>query len=351
LQQQVWFNYAIIGLTVFRSVGAALLVAFVRPTTEAFFQWPLLATVLTLVVLGWRLYAVLPAATRPAQFSMPALTGIGRFALGMLGINILAVMLLQLDKLLLSRLISLEALGHYLLAAAVAAVINALTTPVTQALSPSLVAAVTTGDTARQAQLYHGGAQLISVLVAPVAMMMIFFGEDAVGIWTGDGALAIKVAPLLALLALGTFLNGLMHMSYFAMSANGWTRLSLGSNILAVVVMVVLLLLLVPEWGGRGAATAWVLVNLGVLLFQAPLVHRRILKGELAGWYLRDVAAPLLAAALGVGAVVWLRQSVVINGRPAVAGVLALGWLSGTLLAALAAGEVRRMLAKLVRRR
>lgn len=346
LQQQVWFNLANTGLTLFRHGGAALLVAFVAPTTQAFFQWQLLASMLTLLVLGQKLYRLLPPGNRTARFSLPALREIARFALGMLGINLLAVMLMQLDKLLLSRLISLEALGHYLLAASVAAVLNALITPITQALSPSLVAAVTRKDPEQEARLYHMGAQLVTVIVAPAALIMMVFGEDAVGIWTGNGPLAAEVAPLLDLLALGTFLNGLMHLGYFAMAAHGWTRLSLVSNILAVCVMVPLLLLAAPVWGGRGAAAIWVIVNAGYVLFQAPLLHRQILKGEMWRWYLADVALPLLAAVMGVGLAWWLRTSQPewFLGRPALALVLALAWVLGSSLAAVAAGEVRRFM-------
>jgi len=346
LQQQVWFNLVNTGLTLFRHGGAALLVAFVTPTTEAFFQWQLLASVLTLAVLGWKLYRLLPPGGRAARFSMPALRTIARFALGMLGINLLAVMLMQLDKLLLSRLISLEALGHYLLAASVAAVLNALITPITQALSPSLVAAVTTKDPAREAQLYHAGAQLISVIVAPAALVMILFGQDAVGIWTGSGPLGAQVAPLLALLALGTFLNGLMHLGYFTMAAHGWTRLSLASNIVAVALMVPLLLLVAPQWGGRGAAMVWVAINAGYVLLQAPLMHRRILRGEMWRWYLADLAAPITAALLGVATVYAVRMEHPewVIGRPAVAATMLLAWAVGSSLAALAATDVRRMI-------
>jgi len=345
LQQQVWFNMANIGLNLFRHGGAALVVAFVAPTTAAFFQWQLLASVLALVILGSKLYRLLPAGERAARFSRPALAGIWRFAGGMLGINLLAVVLMQADKVILSRLLSLEALGYYLLAASVAAVLNALTGPITQALSPSLVNAVTLGDAAREARLYHQGAQLISVIVAPAAFIMMFFGEDALRLWTGDAALAAKVAPLLALLAGATLLNCLMHLGYFSMAAHGWTRLSLLASVVAVSVLVPLLLMLTQLWGARGAGVALIIVYAGYAVFQAPLMHRRILVGELKRWYLRDLAAPLSGALVGVLAVYGLRIAWAVDapGRLEMLGLLVLAWGVGSLLAELAAHDVRRL--------
>ena len=216
----------------------------------------------------------------------------------MIGINLLAVMLTQVDKLLLSKLIPLEQFGYYVLATSVCALMYTLTAPVTQALSPSIVQATTLEDGAWLARLYHGGAQLITVAVAPVAFLLVAFGHDALFVWTGDSTLAGHVAPLLALLAVGTLLNGMMQLPYFTMIAHGWTRLSLLSNVVAVAVLVPLLLVVVPAYGGRGAALVWIVLNSGYLLVQAPLMHRRILPGELARWYGADLGLPMLAAGL-----------------------------------------------------
>ena len=349
LQQQYWYNIVNAGMTVFRYGGAAVLVAFVSPTTLAFFAWQLLASLLTLLLFGAKLYRCLPPGERRAVFSVAALADIKRFAVGMIGINLLAVLLTQVDKLLLSRLIPLDQFGYYMLATSVCALIYALTAPVTQALSPPIVAAATRGDAAAEARLYHGGAQLITVVVAPVVSLLVGFGHDALLVWTGDAHLADTVAPLLALLAVGTMLNGLMQLPYFTMIAHGWTRLSLLSNIVAVAVLVPLLLLVVPVYGGRGAALVWIVLNLGYVLVQAPLLHRRILRGELWRWYGQDLALPMLAAAAAMGLAVALRGQFTLS-RWQLVPVLGLAWAAAAVPAVLVAGQVRGRLLALLRR-
>lgn len=343
LQQQYWYNMVNAAMSLFRYGGAALVVAFVSPTTTAFFAWQLLASLLMLALLGARLYRCLPPGERAAAFSVVALADIKAFAVGMIGINLLSVLLSQVDKLLLSRLIPLDQFGHYMLATAVCALIYALTAPVTQALSPPIVEAATRGDAAAEARLYHGGAQLITVMVAPVVLMLIGFGHDALFVWTGDAPLADKVAPLLALLAVGTMLNGLMQLPYFTMIAHGWTRLSLVSNIVAVAALVPLLLIVVPVYGGRGAAVVWIILNLGYLLVQVPLLHRRILRGEMWRWYGQDVALPLLAAAAAMAVAVVLRGQLTLS-RWQLVPVLGLAWGMTALPAALVAPQVRSRL-------
>jgi O-antigen/teichoic acid export membrane protein len=346
LQQQVWWNGANALLTIFRYGGAALLVAFVSPTTTAFFAWQLLASLLTLAAFGWKLYRCLPAGDRPARFSVAALVDIRRFAAGMIGINLLAVLLTQVDKLMLSKLIPLAEFGHYMLATTLSGLLYALAAPVTQALSPPLVEAATRNDSAAVARLYHGGAQLIAVVVAPIALLLIGFGGDVMLLWTGDAALSAKVAPLLALVTAGTLLNTLMQLPYFTMVAHGWTRLSLVSNIVAAMVLLPALLLVVPRYGAPGAALVWIVLNLGYIVFQVPLLHRRILRGEMARWYFADLALPLLCAGAGLGVMLLLRGQLAPT-RWQLLPLLALAWAAVALPALLSAGAVRGRLAPL----
>jgi O-antigen/teichoic acid export membrane protein len=105
-------------------------------------------------------------------------------------------------------------------------------------------------------------------------------------------------------LVIGTALNGLMHVPYFAQLAYGQTRLGVIVNSIAVAVIVPALLYFVPRHGMMAAASIWVAINAGYVLLGMPAVHARILRGELGRWYLQDVAAPLLA---GLAATVLVR--------------------------------------------
>jgi len=62
----------------------------------------------------------LPLAPLPTRFSGSALIGIWRFAAGMMAITFRALLLTQVDKILLSRLLTLESFGYYALAGLVA---------------------------------------------------------------------------------------------------------------------------------------------------------------------------------------------------------------------------------------
>ena len=96
------------------------------------------------------------------------------------------------------------------MAAAVAGALYMLISPITQAVYPRLCELHARNDSGALAETYHKGAQLVSVLAASAAIVMILFAETFPRLWTQDHEMAARTAPLLSLPMLGNLLNGLM---------------------------------------------------------------------------------------------------------------------------------------------
>jgi O-antigen/teichoic acid export membrane protein len=72
-------------------------------------------------------------------------------------------------------------------------------------------------------------------------------------------------------------------------------------NAVVAVFIVPTIYALVRHFGAAGAATAWLLLNVVSLVVTVPIMHRRLLRGQLRKWALADVAYPLVGTlALGV---------------------------------------------------
>jgi O-antigen/teichoic acid export membrane protein len=247
-------------------------------------------------VLAGVTYRALPKAERDGQFSMPALRGIGRFAGGVMGITFLALLLTQVDKILLSKLLTLSDYGYYTLATVVAAALYMLTGPITQAWFPRLSELHANNQQVELITKYHQGAQLVSVFMGSAAIIMIVFAETILQLWTRDAELAHRSATLLSLLALGNLLNGLMWIPYQTQLAHGWTGLATRINIVSVAIIVPAILWATPRYGAEGAAWVWVGLNAGYVLIGIHFMYRKILICEKWRWYGQDVLQPLLAA-------------------------------------------------------
>lgn len=349
LQRQVLFNIVNSSLATLRGLGAVAILAWVSPTLQAFFLWQGLISILTLGILAAVTYASLPRAERMARFSLDALCSVWRFAGGMLGITFLALLLTQVDKVLLSKLLSLSEYGYYALAAAVAGALYMLISPITQAVYPRLCELYAREDSAALAETFHKGAQLVSVLAGSAAIVMILFAETFLRLWTQDLDLAARTAPLLSLLMLGNLLNGLIWVPYQTQLAHGWTSLTVKASIIAVAIIVPAILLVTPHYGAEGAAWVSASLNLAYVLIAVQFMFRRILTAEKRRWYTQDLLAPL-----GVGVVAalllklsWPLADTVMSQLL----LLALAALLTSTASLLAAGLVRRQLQKTIQPR
>lgn len=339
LQRQVLFNIVSSVLATLRGLGAVGILAWVSSAIEAFFIWQGVVSILTLGILRNVTYGALPEADRAGRFSANALRGIGRFAGGVIGINFLALLLTQVDKILLSRLLTLSEYGYYTLATTVAGTLYMINGPIAQAWFPRLSELCAANDTAELINKFHQGAQLVSVLMGSAAFIMIAFAEVLLQLWTHDAELAHRSAYLLSILALGTLLNGLMWIPYQTQLAHGWTRIAFWINVVSVAVIVPAILWATPRYGAIGAAWAWVVLNAGYVLIGIHFMFRKILKQEKWRWYCQDLLLPLTAAGLVVGAFAW--------GMPSeISGILQLVWvvcaIALTLLAATMAASALR---------
>jgi O-antigen/teichoic acid export membrane protein len=299
LQRQVLLNSITAFSATVRGIGSVLVLWLVSPTATAFFAWQALASLLQTGLTALVLWRSLPAGERSARFDISRLRGLSRFAVGLSGISVFGLILTQMDKIILSRMLTLEMFGYYTLATAVATGLYRLISPFFLALYPRMTELVTQGRTQELRSLYHDSCQWLTVLVLPAALVVAFFSPEIMLLWTRNPVTVSNSAPILSLLIIGTALHGLIHLPYALQLAHGWTRLALYSNIASTIILMPLLVLATARHGAIGAAAVWVLLNLGYILINIQVMHRRILPGEQWRWYREDVVPPL-AVAFGI---------------------------------------------------
>ena len=294
LQRQVVLNVIRSSMATLQHVGALLILLLISPTILAFFFWQSFVGLLTTIALGIWVWKSLAVSNSAAKFEQTLLVKNWRFATGMTGISLVTILLTQLDKIILSKMLSLEMFGYYMLAFNVANSLNNFSTPIFSALFPKFTQMVTAGDINGLASLYHKGTRLLSTLMFPVAITVIFFSKEILALWLNDPVVSENTQPILVLLMLGTAMSAVMAMPYALQLAHGWTRFSIYKNLIALALLLPLLVLLVGWYQGIGAAIVWLILNLGYLAIEVPIMHRRLLKTEMRGWYRCDIIQPLL---------------------------------------------------------
>jgi len=294
LERQVSANVILSVSATVRGLGAVVVLHFVSPTIVAFFSWQLVVGGLQALTLRVGLLRSLPTGRFRDQFRSSIFRTNARFASALTGITVLGTLIAQLDKVMLSTIVSLQEFGYYALATTVTSGLYVFVGPVFNAAFPRLVAAQLRGENV--GQTYHRACQMASVLLLPPAVALVVFAPEALNGWLGESTRTETMVWLVRTLAVGTTLNGLANLPYALMLAAGWTRLPLVMNIIAVAALIPLLLLLSTRFGTMGGAMAWLIYNVAVVLVGIPVMHRRLLRGDAWRWYAVDVGAPLLGA-------------------------------------------------------
>ncbi len=295
LQRIVEFNVLAAGMQVLRGVGAVFVV-WRWPAITAFFAWQAVISAATVALLGIYAWRYIPGETRPVV-RMRLIREVWRFAAGMMVAAALATVLSHLDRVVLSRMLSLESFGYYGIASTVAVGLLYLMAPISLTVLPRFTELLAKQQYEALMQTYHLSSQLMTVVVTPIALVLALFSREVILLWTRNAEVAARTSTIASILILAMLLYTIMDVPYMMQLAQGRARLAVATNLVAVAVYVPLLVVMVRGYGSIGGALALVALQGAKFLIWGHVVHTGILVTEKWRWYLADVARPALAAA------------------------------------------------------
>jgi len=294
LQRQVLVNIILIFTGTLRGLGAILVLWLVSPTIEAFFIWQVISSFVGCVVFYVAIWSSLSKSNKRAQFSILILKGIWKYAAAISASAIIGIILSQLDKIVLSKMLPMKMFGYYSLAATLASAIWMIITPYINALFPKLVHLYELNITQDLKDLFHNSSQLLSLLLFPVVAIFVFYSREILLLWTHDPSVAENSYLIVVFLVLGTMLNGMATLPSNCALAFGWPTLVTYTNIIQAIIIVPLIIIMAYWLQGIGASIAWVVMNSTYIIFMVPVFFRRYLNDEKLKWYVHDIGIPLI---------------------------------------------------------
>jgi O-antigen/teichoic acid export membrane protein len=217
------------------------------------------------------------------------------------------IVITQIDKLVLSKVLTLADYGDFSLAVLVAGVVSVLSGPVSSAVMPRMARLEAELDRAGLEAVYRRSTQLVVAITCATSVTLVFSAEALMRSWSGDAVLAARAAPILALYSIGNGLLAASAFPYYLQYAKGTMRMHLLGNLIFLALLLPAMVFAALNFGGVGTGWVWLGINLLYLLVWIPLTHRHIWRGLHARWMLRDV----LAIALPVVVVAWGLNQVV----------------------------------------
>jgi O-antigen/teichoic acid export membrane protein len=312
-------------------------------------QWIAAAAVLstiTYMVIVARLFG--PRVLVPAYYDDVVRRNIG-FTAHMGALSVLNMILIQFDKVVVSKFLAIASVGYYSFAATVVVRISFAAGAIAQAALPSFSELHARRETAAMMVQYRKLQDMISFGMVLPFTAATFAALPVFGYLFNRPVAELLLLPT-ALLCLGFFMGATVNVPYTFSVAIGKPQIASRSNLLALFVVVPVATILIYLFGLVGAASSWVVYNLFVYAYMIPRICRECLGIPVWSWYVH-IAKVLALAAITYG-VAWLAivvpQSFTTPALVAAYVVASVAFLAGSLL--LMGPDLRDMILQLPRR-
>jgi O-antigen/teichoic acid export membrane protein len=304
-ERLVWlsgFNAIIASL---RFVGILPVLIYFSHQTITFFAYQLAVSVLEISGLIIYAYRLFPSLTKGEKlvWEWAPLKPVLKFSLTIGFLSLVWVFVTQVDKLILSKILTLPEYGHFTLAVLVASGILFITSPISSSIMPRMSKLEALGDHAGLIFLYRKSTQIVSALAGSTSITIALCAESLLFAWTGDRDLARESATILQLYALGNGVLALAAFPYYLQYAKGDLRLHFIGNLFFVLILTPVIIWASVNYGGVGAGYAWLIVNLISFFGWIPIVHNKFHPGLNLKWYLEDVFS-IVVPSLFVGVLI-----------------------------------------------
>lgn len=343
-ERQVWLGSYNVVVATLRFVGVIGVFRLFGSTPGDFFTYQLILAAAELGGLALMTYRLVRRGTAASEkFSWAPFKDNLRFSLTIAFTATVWLALIQTDRMVLSKTLTLSAYGVFSIAIVAAATVSALNGALGQAILPRLTKLVAEGNAEGTTKLYHDATQAACVIAMPLVAVLAFFSEPVLVTWTGKFHIAHQAAPILCLYAIGNGLAWLSSLPYYLQYAKGNLRLHFIGNVIQILFLVPLIFLVAGRYGPVGTGTVWALSNGLYFLIYVPFVHTRFFPKGHWKWISRDI----IPIAVPVGLAAWLLSTImpVHLGRWSELAWIIIAGFGLLIVAGLSSSMVRRTLA------
>ena len=307
LNQQVPLNFINIFINTLKCIGSYVAVMYFDDKIHAFLIFQMLLAVLQLIILKITLGRFIAIEDYKGKFRPDVLRRLKKFTSELFANNIVIILLMQSDKVILSRVLTLEDFGYYMLAYSITTMtVGIFSNSVTNVIFPNFSRLVAQDKQAELIKNFHLSSQLMVWGMVSIATVLAFFAQEILLIWARNPAVAEKTSSLLAVWAIGLGLNTLTLIPYYVQLAYGRSNFSFRFNLIALILNIPALIVSSHFYGALGAAFCWLLLNSIYLFTFIPVIRNNFLPFSLKTWYLKDIF-PVVLTGAAVGAVFrWL---------------------------------------------
>lgn len=263
-QHQVLLNSIMTLGALTRHVGGVVIV-LMWPTLTAYLLWQVSSIAIETAVRSFYAWRTLKIKRSESYWNMALMKKMSLPVIGMSGASLLGALTVQMDKVILSGMVSVESFGYYVIASTLATGVLQLLYPIVNVAIPYAVDLKNKNQPLKSFNYRY--AKLVSVMIFIFATLFYFIGYIFLSWWLKSPSVAVQVYGLLSILLIGTGLNALYTIGYINWIVNSQLGSLLQVNLVSLIISVITIPIMVNKYGVVGASLGWITINAVGLLF------------------------------------------------------------------------------------
>lgn len=277
LQKQVIMNLLIIIFSWLRICIPLLGVAILDFSLVEFFELQIWISALELLIFRYVAWSSHSKFDRKASFSIALVFREGKLAINIGVMAAVAVIIGQLDKIMVSGLIELKMFGLYTIAAMFGLALTTLGYPFSSAVFPQFSQAYQNSDNEKIKQLFHSYMSIFIPCLFALSAPLLMYTSDILTIYLLGETITNSQVQLTQLFVIGGAFAGILSLPNSLIIASGNLNALIRYNLGTLFTYPVILYSLISHFGAVGAALSFAIYQ-GVSCFAVIFISNRLSK-------------------------------------------------------------------------
>jgi O-antigen/teichoic acid export membrane protein len=288
--------------TSIRYFGAFFVLKYHSNDIIAFFYWQIFSSIFNLLLVFFFFRRALPKKNKEDvqefysyQMILKIAGGIGVFSVG-------EFLLGQIDKVILTKLISLEIFGYFMTITTFASATTLFIRPLGNVAFPKL--SILANHSTELKKQYFNISNLMAILICPFIWWICFYSREIILLWSKNSQLADQGQVILQFLIVGNGIYALNKIPAVLSLAKGQNMILIYQNFVSSIILIIIVLFLTPQIGVLSGAIGWGIVNLIFLSISVPIIHKKIFDNIELIWFYEIIIRPNLTV-LVIYSIIW----------------------------------------------
>jgi len=299
-EDQVWLNQVNVLIATLKYFGALFILIFISQGIKTFFYYQLLIGVLEVVILSFRMYYLLPVSAAKGykyriKIDINSIKEVLPFSISIAITTIIWTLLMQVDKLMLSSILTLDKFGFFTIIVLVSSSLMSIATPVFLAILPRMTLLLSNGENTKHITIYKNMTQLVTLMVLTSSLIIYIYSEQILYILIGDLEAALWGTNILKLYVLGYAFFVLSNFQYYLQNSLGNLKYYLRGVAFLAIFQVPVMYYAVLKYGALGSGIIWLSFNFLWFVIFTWIVHHKFLPNFHLRWILKDILPIIIA--------------------------------------------------------